>query len=129
MGEYRRRWPLHATSSGKAICAFDPESAHARIQAGFPVFTEHTIDNAAAFEAELAKVRRQGYATASEEVMLRLASVAAPVLDVQGFAVAAISITGDVAEFSRHRQRQINLVVAGANRLSKSLRHRGAPAH
>jgi DNA-binding IclR family transcriptional regulator len=71
-------------------------------------------------------VRRQGFATASEEVMLRLASVAAPVLDSQGFAVAAISITGDVAEFGLHRQRQINLVMAGAQRLSKSLRHRSA---
>ncbi len=126
MGEYRRRWPLHATSSGKVICAFDPVSAHLRLEAGFPVFTARTISNAADFEAQLVKIRRQGYATANEEVMLRLASVAAPVLDRQGFAVAAISITGSSAEMGENLQRQVTLVMAGAQRLTKSLQRRAA---
>ena len=42
-------------------------------------------------------VRRQGYATSREELMYRLASVAAPVLDRHGIALAAISITGSSA--------------------------------
>lgn len=124
MSEYRRRWPLHATSSGKAICAYDPVATQARIDAGFPPFTPNTIASREAFLAQLAQVRRLGYATASEEVMLRLASVAAPVLDQQGFARAAISITGSVQDLSANPDRLGRLVVKAGHRLSKMLQSR-----
>jgi DNA-binding IclR family transcriptional regulator len=123
MDEYRRRWPLNATSSGKVICAYDPVAAQARIDAGFPVFTPNTIATADAFRAELAMVRKRGYATASEEVMLRLASVAAPVMDNQGFAQAAVSITGSVQDLSANPDRLGRLVQAAAHRLSKMMQH------
>ncbi len=121
MGEYRRRWPLHTTSSGKAICAFDPEAAEARMTAGLPAFTPSTITTEAGFRADLAAVRRRGYATSREELMARLGSVAAPVLDPHGFAVAAISITGSVDELG---DRQVRLVVAAAQRLARTLSRR-----
>ena len=124
MGEYRRRWPLHATSSGKAICAYDPEAAQARIGAGFPAFTSHTITSDAAFRADLAATRKRGYATSREELMYRLGSVAAPVLDPQGFARAAISITGSIDGLGEGADRQVRLVVAAAQRLSKTLARR-----
>ena len=119
MEEYRRRWPLHATSSGKALCAYDPVAAQTRIEAGFPVFTANTISSERQFREELAKVRRQGYATASEEIMSRLASVAAPVLDQHGVAMAAISIQGSSDELGKNQDRQVRLVVMAAKRLSK----------
>ena len=124
MEEYRRRWPLHVTSSGKAICAFDPEAAKRRADAGFPVYTTHTINSPQKWAAELADVRRQGYATSREEVMYRLASVAAPVLDIHGVAIAAVSITGSVQELGEHRDRQARLVVAAASRLTQIMRTR-----
>lgn len=127
MVEYRRRWPLHATSSGKAICAFDPEAAHARTAAGFPSFTTHTITSAAAFEADLAGVRSRGFAIAREELMYGLASVAAPVLDRQGVARAALSITGSADELGQHPDRQARLVIAASKRLAKQLQHRTPP--
>ena len=122
--EYRRRWPLHATSSGKVICAYDPEAAQRRIQAGFPVFTPKTIDNAARFSAELAEIRRHGFATSNQELMHRLASVAAPVLDAHGFASAAISITGASEDLVKQRDRQVRLVMTAAARLTKIMRSR-----
>ena len=117
--QYRRRWPLHATSSGKVICAYDPVALQARISAGFPAYTPHTISNEADFRAEIAAVRRQGFATSREELMTRLASVAAPVLDSHGIAIAAISITGSAAELGQHPDRQARLVLAAAKRLSQ----------
>lgn len=119
MTEYRRRWPLHATSSGKVLCAFDPLAAQARIDAGFPRYSSYTIENERQFRDSLAQVRRQGYATSSNELMMGLASVAAPVLDASGYGRAAISITGSAQEFARHADRQIRLVVAAAKRLSR----------
>jgi len=121
-GEYRRRWPLHVTSSGKAICAFDPESAQRRIDAGLPRFTDRTITDPEAFRAELARIRAQGWATSHEELMPHLASVAAPVLDQQGFARAAISLTGSPEELERHLDRHARLVVAASKKLTTALR-------
>ena len=119
IGEYRRRWPLHATSSGKAICAHDPVACQARIEAGFPVFTSQTVADEAAFADALAGIRRVGYATATAELMPNLASVAAAVLDRHGVAMAAISITGSVDDLGQHQDRQTRLVVAAAKRLSE----------
>ncbi len=74
-------------------------------------------------------MRRHGYATSSEELMHRLASVAAPVLDAHGFAMAAISITGSVEELDTRRDRQVRLVMAAAARLSKLMKGRERQPH
>ncbi len=117
--QYRRRWPLHATSSGKALCAYDPIALQSRIEAGFPPFTPQTITNERDFRTELDRVRRHGYAVSRQELMSQLASVAAPVLDAQGHAIAAISITGSVRELGENPDRQARLVQAASKRLSQ----------
>lgn len=124
IGEYRRRWPLHATSSGKAICAHDPVACRARIEAGFPAFTPQTVADEAAFAAALARVRKQGYATANAELMPTLASVAAPVLDRHGVAMAAISMTGPVEDLGQRQDRLARMVMAAAKRLGQRMAQR-----
>ena len=119
MHEYRRRWPLHTTSSGKAICAYDPEAAARRVAAGFPAYTTHTIANPEQFADELTQIRRQGYATSREELMYQLASVAAPILDVHGVAIAAVSITGSVEELGESPDRLARLVTMAAHHVEK----------
>lgn len=119
--EYRRRWPLHVTSSGKAICAFDPESMQRRIDAGFPRYTPDTITTERQFRAALDQTRRLGYATSHGETLPGVASVGAPVLDRQGFAIAAISITGYGVELVGDEDRQARMVVTVAKRLSKAM--------
>jgi DNA-binding IclR family transcriptional regulator len=99
----------------------------ARSQAGFPAFTTHTISTEAAFRAELVHIRQRGYATAREELMYRLASVAAPVLDPQGVARAAVSITGSVLELGEHPERQARLVLIAAQRLGRVLQRKAPP--
>jgi DNA-binding IclR family transcriptional regulator len=128
MSEYRRRWPLHVTSSGKAICAYDPVAAQARIGAGFPALTPKSISTREAFLAELAEIRRRGYATASEEVMSQLASVAAPILDAQGLARAAVSVTGSVNDVAANPDRLGRLVMQAGHRLSRVVQHRTTAA-
>lgn len=128
MSEFKRRWPLHVTSCGKAICAYDPVAAQARIEAGFPVYTPQSISSREAFVAELAKIRQLGYATANQEVMAQLASVAAPILDAQGIARAAVSITGSVHDISSNPDRLGRLVVSAGHRLSKIVQHKTTAA-
>lgn len=120
MTEFKRRWPLHATSSGKAICAYNPEVAQRRIDAGLPAYTQRTIHDEATFRREMGQIRQHGYAVSREELMAQLGSVAAPVLDRNGIARAAISITGSIAEMGTV-DRQARLVMTAARRVSRSL--------
>ena len=57
-------------------------------------FTNRTITKAADFARPLAEVRRQGYATAVEELEEGLTAVAAPVRNAEGTVIASISASG-----------------------------------
>jgi DNA-binding IclR family transcriptional regulator len=121
MARVRRRWPVHATSSGKVISAFDPQLAAARKAAGFPACTERTIRSAEEFDRALAQVRRTGFATNLGEAKDGAASVAAPVLDRSGRSRAAISLVGPAAEIARDLGRQAQLVTIAARKVAQCL--------
>ncbi len=86
-----QRLALHATSNGKVLLAFLPEP--------MPVpalerYTEHTIVDQDVLAAQLDDVRRQGYAITVDELEIGLTAVAAPVRNLDGRAIAAISASG-----------------------------------
>ena len=89
--------PIHLTSSGKAVAAFNPAVAEAACARGFVTARPRTIRNKEQFLRCLAETRARGYAFSIEEDEPGLASVAAPVLDRTGVARAAISVAGPVA--------------------------------
>lgn len=73
-----RTMPAHCTSTGKVLLAGLPE---AELRQLFPHeelerITERSIDKRARLEAELSRIRRQGYATNREESEEGVASVA-----------------------------------------------------
>ncbi|OBJ81203.1 IclR family transcriptional regulator [Mycobacterium gordonae] len=73
-----RTMPAHCTSTGKVLLAGLPEGELRQL---FPRetlerITERSIDNRARLETELARIRRQGYATNREESEEGVASVA-----------------------------------------------------
>ncbi len=119
VGERRRRMPLHTTSAGKVLAAFNPEVSRARIEAGFPPLTGHTIGSAAEWEASLAGVRRRGLAVSDSENVSGLASIAAPVLDASGLAVAAVSVAGPRDAIIGHLDRTSRVVLVATARLSR----------
>jgi DNA-binding IclR family transcriptional regulator len=90
-----QRIPLHATSDGKVLLAYLPETELAECLAPpLARFTSRTVTAAADFGRLLAEVRRQGYATAVEELEAGLTAVAAPVRNAEGTVVASISASG-----------------------------------
>lgn len=93
-GEPGTRLPLHATSQGKAILAYLPSFMTDRLlrQMEFEVFTQKTISDAADLQVELQQVRERGFAMNLEEREPGVMSVAAPILDPSGQAVAAVCI-------------------------------------
>jgi DNA-binding IclR family transcriptional regulator len=92
--ETGRRVPVHCTSSGKVLLAYLPEARrHAVLRAApLTALTPHTITDPEQLAAELDRVRRRGWAEAVNEREIGLASIAAPVRDINGEVIAAISI-------------------------------------
>ena len=113
-----RRLPAHATATGKAIAAYDPELAQRRRVAGFPAMTGGTIRTSADFDRVLALVRRRGVATNLGEARVGCSAVAAPVLDSSGRAVAAISLVAPGSEFGPDLGRPARLVAVAARKLT-----------
>lgn len=89
--------PAHATASGKAILAFQSVEAVALVTAqdSFGAkLTPNTVSSAEQLAEELALVRARGYSIDDEEHEEGVVCAAAPILDHEGLACAAISISG-----------------------------------
>jgi len=111
--------PIHLTSSGKAVAAFNDAVAAAAISQGFERRTPRTIRTAEQFLRCLAETRKRGYAYSIEEDEPGLASVAAPVLDRDGIARAAISVAGPMARVSgEHTAQMARRVLSAASQLT-----------
>ena len=94
--------PLHCTASGKLLLALLPAARRRRIVAELPLprYTEHTITDARALDAELATIRRVGRATDNEEYLAGLVCVAVPVSAPDGRAVACVAVHAPVARMT-----------------------------
>lgn len=115
------RGALHATGLGKAILAFSDADIVDEVAAGaLTALTPKTIVDPDALRAELDRVRRERLAYDVEESRLGLFCVAAPILDVRGRALGAISVTGATALHEAERfapaVSTTALAVAGALR-------------
>lgn len=115
--ETGRRVPAHCTSSGKILLAHAGDQEREAYLADAPLtpFTPHTITDPGRLREELAAVRGRGWAEAINEREIGVASIAAPIRDVHGAVVAAISIGAPIARFGAVPRRRIAraLVEAG----------------
>ncbi len=97
--------PLHCTSGGKALLAFETPEKIKRIlnKLTFQPVTHRTITEKAIFEEELKETKRRGYALTEEEFTLGIQGMAAPILDKAGLVVAAINISVLTSDYSQKR--------------------------
>jgi DNA-binding IclR family transcriptional regulator len=89
------RLPMHCSALGKAMLAFRSSSEVRRILSrnGMRRMTGHTITNPETMDAELIKIRKQGYAVDDQEIMEGLRCIAAPIRDKNGDVRYAVSIS------------------------------------
>ncbi|MGH9216161.1 MAG: IclR family transcriptional regulator [Acidimicrobiales bacterium] len=122
-----RRSPLHRSSAGKVLAAFNPELAEARLRAGLPPSTGYTIVVPELLLAELARIRERGYARSVDETELGMSSLAVPVRDSEdGPVVAAISMVGPTPRVvGDHETRHTRILKAGAGRLTRAIAEGG----
>lgn len=93
--------PVHASALGKAILAFSPRSAVESLVRGRPLerITPNTVCDPEEFLAELKRVNNAGFAFDRGEGSVLAICVGAPILDAQGNALAALSISGPAQRF------------------------------
>jgi len=116
--------PLHSTAAGKVLLASLDDGAARKLlgHRKLLAITPHTITDAAALIASLAKVRHQGFATVVEENIPGVLSVGAPITDRAGSVVAALSVAfPKYLESGLTLQGSIPLVTAAALRISRTL--------
>ena len=120
------RWPIHATSTGKAILAHLPgPELDDLLGCTLPALTPRTITDPAALRRDLVRVRERGYAAAVEELEPGYVAVAAPVWGPGGRLVGALSVGGPRSRLPAARIALLGgEVKASAARLSVRL---GAP--
>ncbi len=115
-----RAVPVHAAANGKVFLAYGA----ARLPAGARLerLTERTIADRPALEAELAEVRRHGYATAVDELEPGLWAVGAPVRGAGDEVLAALSVSGPTIRLADGRLEELGaLLIDHAARLSARL--------
>jgi len=102
--------PAHCTSAGKALLAELDTDELARVYADPAALTRKTDRSLATLgqlAAALEEVRASGYATNFEESEEGVGSVAVPLRDGTGHAVAAIAVAVPTQRLSQGRRREI----------------------
>jgi IclR family transcriptional regulator, acetate operon repressor len=118
-----KAFPLHAGSSSKSFLAFLPaeEQEEYLTRSDLSPLTPTTITDPDALRADLAEVRRRGYAVSLEERQAGAGSVAAPILDRSGRPIAAMSVCGPVERFRSQLETIPALLLEACADLSRLL--------
>ena len=122
------RFPMHSSAPGKALLAFMPEAERQEFlrEYKFIKFSAKTVTGVKAFEAELATIRKTGFAMDNEEEVDGVTCVGAPVLSRRGSPVAAIWVTGPVTRLGPKQFEEVGQQVkTQALRISKRLGYEG----
>jgi len=126
------RVPAYSSALGRAILAHLPlEDERAILEANPPArLTDKTVVDVEHLLEIIAEVRRQGYAVSDQETVSGLRVLAAPITDVDGVPVAALSVAApafgqsleDFIELVREPTRE------AARQLSSAVRSQGGTA-
>jgi DNA-binding IclR family transcriptional regulator len=97
-----KRMDPHCTGVGKALIAYLPEAELDLLVAEhrLPRHNEETIVSVRKLKAQLAEIRRLGFALDDEEDEVGLRCIGCPVFDGTGKVVAAVSISGTVSQIT-----------------------------
>lgn len=90
-----RPTPLHANAAGKVILAHLPEQRVDEIieEHGLVAYTSYTITDPETLREELETIRKQGYATDTNELVEGVKGISAPILN-RGDIIGAIAVGG-----------------------------------
>jgi IclR family acetate operon transcriptional repressor len=126
--------PFYCTAVGKVILAYMADDERERVLPRLVLkrLTPNTVGNLQELEAELYRVRKNGYACDLEENEPHIRCVAAPIWDHAGSVNASLSITAPVVRMPVTRLRQVAPLIQTAGlQISRELGYQttgaGAP--
>lgn len=90
------RLPLYVGGMGIAMLSYLPHKQHDILAQPLQRFTEYSLDHAG-LQAEFAKIKEEGVRVSIDDYSIGEFSIAAPILDKDGTAYAAITIAGFTA--------------------------------
>ena len=110
------RGPMHASSLGKAMLAALTDEAVAQKlhRVGMPRLTERTIVDPDALLADLAIIRKRGWAIDDEEQAEGMRCVGAAVYNEHGEVIGAISVSGPTVRVTEERLGELGPMVKRA---------------
>lgn len=119
--------PVHCTSVGKAILAWQPEEVIERVIAmGLTRYTEATITDPDGLRQELEQTRARGFAIDQGEHQPGLRCIGAPILDQSGRVFAGLSVSGLIWRIPMDQLDDLSkLVVRHASTISQRLGYHG----
>ncbi|MDT2004528.1 IclR family transcriptional regulator [Rhodococcus opacus] len=117
------RFPLTASGIGLALLAYMPADVQDQVLAG-PIekFTDRTVTDPAVLRRTLAEIRRSEVAISDRQVTMDAVSVAAPIFERPGTAIAAVSLV--VSAEGASVNALVPLVRAAGRTISRALRPR-----
>ncbi len=117
--------PVHCTAMGKVLMALGPPQKTRPIleTMALPPLTEFTITRFDDYLEELDQVRQKGYAVNDQELSELIRTVAVPILDIDGYAVAAIGISVPTTGYSltEAEEKLSGPLIATSRQISKAL--------
>ena len=116
--------PLHCTAVGKILLAYLPQQEQDKVirQLDLKRLTPNTAGSLQELQAELYRVRKNGYACDMEEHELHIRCIAAPIWDHSGAVHASLSLTAPMVRLPVNRLRQLAPLVQDAGaRISREL--------
>jgi len=116
-----RRLPAHVTSSGKVVAAFNGDLDKARREAGFPPRVSRTVRSEGDWDRELELARRSGFATSESESFNDVSTVAVPIRNIRGLAVASLSVMGPTVRIRAEIPRLAQLLRTESRRVGRQL--------
>jgi DNA-binding IclR family transcriptional regulator len=117
-GNIGTRWPMHATSTGKAWLAFE-ESGLEQIGEVFKPLATRTLTQKAQLLPQIEEIRRLGYAVTVDELEDGFAAVATVFRGALGDIQGTLSIGGPTQRMTMERRTDLgNVLCRAAARLS-----------
>jgi IclR family transcriptional regulator, KDG regulon repressor len=102
------RKPAFCTSEGRVLLAFNaPELTLAVLKEDLVQRTPKTTTDVKKLRQMLEEVRHNGYATDDEESESGMRSVAAPIRDISGNAIAAVGLAGPIQRLTKKELRRL----------------------
>lgn len=115
--------PIHCTSSGKLLLAFqDDNTIEDILKNDLIQYTQSTVTNPEILKKELKEIRDLGYCYLENEYIDGIVSISAPIRDYNKNIIAAVSLVGPIQRINQTKSKIfINKVVEAAKKISTKM--------